>query len=48
MALKDFYIKSCSFDTKNYKHERAKIKTDPELHDEVFSNLTHYVQKNTK
>ena len=43
---KDLYIKSSSFDKKNYKLERAKIKVNPELKEEIFSSLSKYLSEN--
>lgn len=47
-AKKDLYIKSSNFDKKNYKLERAKIKVNPELKEEIFYSLDKYLSANIR
>ncbi len=44
-AKKDFYVKETSFDSMNYKMKRAAIKIDPSKKEEIFDDLTEYLNK---
>ncbi|MDQ7008952.1 MAG: rhodanese-like domain-containing protein [Candidatus Gracilibacteria bacterium] len=41
----DFFIKSASFDSMNYKMKRADIKVNPELKSEIFETMENHLSK---
>ncbi|MCD5380401.1 hypothetical protein LR004_00585, partial [Candidatus Gracilibacteria bacterium] len=45
LAKKDFYVKDTSFDSMNYKMQRAEIKIDPSKQEDIFRKLTEYLNK---
>ena len=44
-AKKDTLVKETNFDSMNYKMERAKVKINPEVKDEIFENIKRHLEK---
>ena len=44
-SKENFFIKSASFDSMNYKMKRADIKVNPELKSEIFETMNNYISR---